>query len=75
MAGFVIEYNRRTGERRVTEYLGADGHRQALRRRLALEAERASMEWEIASLTSDSLATVEKTHSRYFMNDLASAQA
>jgi hypothetical protein len=66
MPGFVIEYNRITGDRLVTEYPGADGHRAALLRRLELEKSRPSAEWEIISLNSDSLDTVRKTHSRYF---------
>lgn len=66
MPGFVIEYNRRSRERRVTEFLGEQGHRQALLLRLKLEASRVDDSWEIASLNSDSLATVMKTHARYF---------
>ncbi|RAM37347.1 hypothetical protein [Arthrobacter globiformis] len=66
MPGFVIEYNRITGDHLVTEYSGADGHRAALLRRLELEKIRPSAEWEIVSLNSDSLDTVRKTHSRYF---------
>lgn len=66
MSGFVIEYNRRSGDRRVTEFAGSEGHRQALLRRLELERERSNLDWEIVSLNSDSLETVKKTHSRYF---------
>ena len=73
MAGFVIEYNRRTGQSRVTEFVGTDGHREALRRRLQLEKSRESTEVEIVSLASDSIETVRRTHSRYFMSEHASA--
>ena len=66
MAGFLIEYNRRNGDHRVTKFPGEDGHQEALRRRLELEAERTDPDWEIASLNSDSLETVMKTHARYF---------
>lgn len=66
MAGFVIEYHRPTGARRVHEFPGVDGHRQALLKRLQLEASREDSDWEIASLNSDSLETLKKTHSRYF---------
>lgn len=66
MPGFVIEYNRSSGERQVTEFPGSEGHREALRFRLKLEQERSSDEWEIVSLNSDSLETVHRTHSRYF---------
>lgn len=73
MAGFVIEYNRRSGERRVHTFLGANGHREALRRRLELEDSRESDEWEIVSLNSDSIETVRRTHARYFERDRLSA--
>lgn len=66
MPGFVIEYNRLSGERRVTEFPGESGHRDALIRRLELERSRSSDDWEIASLNGDSLETVKKTHARYF---------
>lgn len=66
MSGFVIEYNRITGERVVLEFPGSEGHREALLRRLKLERERSSLDWEIVSLNSDSIETVQKTHSRYF---------
>lgn len=70
MPGFVIEYNRRTGDRLVTEFRGRDGHRRALIRRLELEKQRPTAEWEIVSLNSDSIDTVMKTHSRYFKGDV-----
>lgn len=66
MAGFVIEYNRKSGVHRVHTFPGANGHREALRCRLQLEKVRADEGWEIASLISDSLETVRKTHARYF---------
>lgn len=66
MSGFVIEYHRPTGGRRVTVFQGANGSRDALRRRLELEAARVDRDWEIASLNSESLETLEATHSRYF---------
>jgi len=34
--------------------------------RLKLEAERVDEDWEIASLNSDSIDTLMKTHARYF---------
>lgn len=73
MAGFVIEYNRLTGERHVYTFPGREGHREALRRRLELEKERTDLDWEIVSLNSDSLATVERTHARYFERDRLTA--
>jgi len=66
MPGFVIEYHRPTGARRVHEFLGPDGHREAMLCRLKLEAERVDEDWEIASLNSDSIDTLMKTHARYF---------
>jgi hypothetical protein len=66
MAGYVIEYNRRTGEWQVHEFLGADGPRRALRERLRLEESRVDPDIELASINADSLETVRKTHSRYF---------
>lgn len=70
MAGFVIEYNRKTGERRLTEFRGEDGHKAAFRYRLRLEAEREDRDWEIVSLNSDSLQTIEQTHARYFQDKI-----
>ncbi len=66
MPGFVIEYNRATGDHQVTEFPGAEGHRDALKFRLERERNRPSAQWEVVSLNSDSLDTVHQTHSRYF---------
>jgi hypothetical protein len=63
MPGYVIEYNRRTRARRVQEFID---HRDAMRERLRLEASRTDPDIEIAALISDSLKTLEQTHSRYF---------
>jgi hypothetical protein len=69
MPAFLVQYNRRSREWMVTEYLGPDGARQAFLRRLELERERTDADWEIASLNADSLETVRMTHSRYFEGD------
>jgi hypothetical protein len=66
MPGYLVQYNRRTRDRLVTEFDGPDGHRRALDARLAAEGERDADEWEIVALISDSLSTIERTHSRYF---------
>jgi hypothetical protein len=66
MPGFVIEYNRRSRDYKVTTFDGERGHRDAFDLRLQLEADREDSDVEIVSLTSDSLETVKKTHSRYF---------
>lgn len=66
MSGFVIEYHRPSGDRRVTAFPGDEGHREALQYRLEREATREDGDWEIASLNSDSLETLQRTHARYF---------
>lgn len=66
MPGYLVEYNRVSRDWRVTEFPGPDGHREALIKRLAVEKERPSEDWEIVSLNSDSFATVRRTHARYF---------
>ena len=63
MPGFVIEFNRHTGDRRVTGFANA---REAMERRLELESERTDQGVEIVALISDSLTTLRQTHSRYF---------
>jgi len=63
MPGFVIEFNRRTRERRVRQFVD---HADAMRCRLQLEAERDNEDIEIAALISKSLETLQRTHSRYF---------
>lgn len=75
MSGYVIEYNRLTGDRKVIEFQGAFGHRDALLARLRIEKERPSGDWEIVSLNSDSLETVKKTHSRYFTGKQVAAMS
>lgn len=67
MAGFVIEYNRRTQDWSVTEFPSDTGHREALRLRLERERNRTDKDIEIVSLVSDSLQTIRKTHARYFV--------
>lgn len=69
MSGFVIRYHRPSGLHEVREFPGADGHREAMRFRLQLEAEREDSDWEIVSLNSASIETLRKTHSRYFAVD------
>lgn len=66
MPGYVVEYNRKSRDWKVTEFPGAEGHRNALLKRLELEQSRPNADWEIVSLNSDSLGTIKKTHARYF---------
>jgi hypothetical protein len=60
----VIEFDRGTGDRHVTE---ADTPRLAMELRLQLEAARVDESIEIACLSSNSLEALQRTHSRYFM--------
>lgn len=72
MTAFVIEYNRKTADRTVTQFRGAEGRRAAMRRRLELEKARTDSDVEIVSLVSDSIESLRRTHSRYFQGrDLA----
>jgi hypothetical protein len=66
ISGFLIVYNRRTFDRQVTEFPGANRPREALKQRLRLERERHDHEIEIASLNSGSIETIQRAHSRYF---------
>lgn len=71
MRGYVIEFNRKTRERRVHEFQSA---REAMQFRLRLESQRANADVEIAALISKSLETLARTHSRYFTGkDIAAA--
>lgn len=63
MAGFVIEFDRRTRARRISKFHTSG---EAVRYRLELEDARTNPDIEIVALISDSLATLERTHSRYF---------
>jgi hypothetical protein len=63
LPGYVIEFNRLTRERRVTEF---PTPREAMEWRLKLESERINTNIEIVALISDSLGTLHRTHSRYF---------
>lgn len=66
MNGYVIEFNRKTQQRRVHEFSNRE---DAIRCRFELERGRIDEDWEIASLLSGSLDTLRKTHSRYFLGD------
>lgn len=63
MEYYVIEFNRRTRERRVTRFSTTS---DAVRFRLERERERTDLDIEIAALTTTSLAGLQRTHSRYF---------
>lgn len=70
-----IEYNRKTGDRIVTQFAGTEGRRAAMRRRLELEKLRTDMNIEIVSLVSDSIESLRRTHSRYFEGQDLTAKA
>lgn len=75
MPGFVIEYNRRTGVSTVTTFAEQGGNRQALAYRIERESKRVDADVEIVSLVSDSIATIRRTHSRYFPAESALTNA
>jgi len=66
VTGFILSYHRRSGELRIEQFTGEDSVSRAASRRLELERERTDADVEIASLFSDSLESLQKTHSRYF---------
>lgn len=70
MPGYVIQYNRKTGRSQVTPFESPEGHRQAVAERLRLEkiADRDS-DVEIVALMADSLNSLRRTHSRYFLRE------
>jgi len=76
MAGFAIQYNKRTQDRLIEVFEGENGHRAAMRRRLELEKQGLGEDWEIVSLNADSIASIRRSHSRYFHGrDISPAHA
>ncbi|WP_338701040.1 hypothetical protein V2W30_28820 [Streptomyces sp. Q6] len=64
---FLLVYNRHTGETDVRREFASSEGRDALRARFQLERElRGHDDTEIVVLTGISLASLRKTHSRYF---------
>lgn len=68
MVGILIEYNRRTGARKVREFNGETGHIDAMRERFKLEAKEENPDIEIVAIGADSLESVKQSHSRYFLS-------
>ena len=66
MKHFLIVYNRRTGDRQMTEYTDAA---QAIRARLEAESENSSPDVEIVVIGTASLDDLKVTHSRYFTTE------
>lgn len=70
MPGFVIEYNRRTGDVSWAEYAGI---REATQERRRRDRVRTDTNIEIVSIGAPDLATLRRSHSRYFMRERQSA--
>lgn len=66
MKQFLIVYNRRTGEREMTEYAEST---QAIRARLEAESGNSNPDVEIVVIGAASLDDLKVTHSRYFTTD------
>lgn len=64
LCGFVVQCNRRTGDLRVNTHASVE---DAMDERLELESARTDMDIEIDLLVADSIDTIQRTHSRYFM--------
>lgn len=65
MPGFVIKYNRKTGEVQYAQYPDL---RVATQKRIQLENDLNDENIEVVCLTGASLAAIESTHSRYFVS-------
>ena len=63
MKHFLIVFNRKTGERDITEYKDS---REAIVQRLAEEQSNDNPDVEIVVIGSPSLEDLKVTHSRYF---------
>ena len=63
---FLIIYNRRSGDRRLTDYADAA---QAIRARLEAESGSSNPDVEIVVIGAASLDDLKVTHSRYFTTD------
>lgn len=67
MEGILIKYNRKNGERIIREYKGPDGYSNAMKTKFFADSiSNPQNDWEVVVIGSDSLSTVERTHSRYF---------
>jgi hypothetical protein len=63
----LVEYHRGTGKVCTTNFFGPNAVYQAMTARFNAEQVRMDPELEIVVLVSDSLRSIHKTHSRYFM--------
>lgn len=66
MSSYLLIYNRRTGQLRHEEFVGDQGRKAAMRRRLEVEKSRPSADIEVVVLAAESLDQIKHTHGRYF---------
>ena len=66
MTSFLIEYHRKTGERKITRFQGPAGRAQALTARLDADFKRRDSDVEYVVVESASEAELRRTHRRYF---------
>lgn len=64
MTSFVIEYHRLSGELSVTPF---SNPREASEERFRRNQNRASSDIEVVTVTTDSLESLKRSHSRYFL--------
>lgn len=72
MPGFLIKYNRRTGN---VAYKQFPDLRSATKARLRFDRDRSDKNIEIVSVTGSSIDEIKSTHSRYFLNGKDSEMA
>lgn len=61
-----MQYDRRSGDLEVTEFVGESAREEALAARVQAESTRASEDVEVVVLSADSLDELKRTHGRYF---------
>ena len=67
MVGLIIRYNRLNGDRVLKLYEGPDGYIKASHDEAYIrDMKRIGGDWEVALIGSDSMETIQRTHSRYF---------
>lgn len=66
MTSFLIEYHRKTGDRKITPYGGPDGRARALKARLDADFAREDPDIEYVVVESGSEDEIRRTHRRYF---------
>jgi uncharacterized protein YegP (UPF0339 family) len=66
VTSFLIEYHRKTGERKMTPFRGPEGRAKALKARLEADFARQDSDIEYVVIESASEADLRRTHRRYF---------